>query len=166
LLLFKPQDFSTLSALERATLPVMSDSSLATRPLATVGALVRCQDKYLIVETVKWRGSWGVPGGKIEQGETMEAALKREFLEEVGLALSEVRFAMVQEAVNSSEFYKDAHFILLNFFALAQSFTLEYNEEIVRHAWVTLREALEYPLNSYTVALVNRALEEAAQEAV
>ena len=90
----------------------------------------------------------------------MEAALKREFLEEVGLALTHVRFAMVQEAVHSSEFHKPAHFILLNFFALSQSFTLEYNEEIVRHAWVTLEEALEYPLNSYTVALVKRALEE------
>ena len=90
----------------------------------------------------------------------MEAALKREFLEEVGLALTHVQFAMVQEAVNSSEFHREAHFILLNFFALSQSFTLEYNEEIVRHAWVTLEEALEYPLNSYTVALVKRALEE------
>ena len=90
----------------------------------------------------------------------MEAALKREFLEEVGLALTHVRFAMVQEAVHSSEFHREAHFILLNFFALSQSFTLEYNEEIVRHAWVTLEEALEYPLNSYTVALVKRALEE------
>ena len=145
----------------------MSDSFLATRPLATVGALVRCQDKYLIVETTKWRGAWGVPGGKIEGGETMEAALKREFLEEVGLQLRDIRFALVQEAVNSSEFHKPAHFILLNFFARTDSFTLEYNEEIVRHAWVTLPEALEYPLNSYTVTLVRQALEEekAGQEA-
>ncbi len=130
-------------------------------PLATVGALVRCQDKYLIVETTKWRGAWGVPGGKIDYGETMQAALKREFLEEVGLKLSNVRFALVQEAVNSSEFHKPSHFILLNFFAQTDSFTLEYNEEIVRHAWVTLAEALEYPLNSYTVALVQQALEQA-----
>ncbi len=129
------------------------------RPLCCVGALVKHQDRFLIVETTKWRGAWGVPGGKVEYGETLHAALEREFLEETGLKLSGIEFAQLQEAVNSSEFYQDAHFILVDFFAQTDTFNLSYNDEIVRHAWVTLEEALLYNLNSFTRTLVMLALE-------
>ena len=92
-------------------------------PLATVGALVVGPSKrVLIIKTHKWRGKWGVPGGKIDYGETMRRALKREFLERKkrGLTLSEIYWGPVQEAVESSEFYKSAHFILLNFIAVSE----------------------------------------------
>jgi hypothetical protein len=40
-------------------------------PLSTVGALVvNYRGQVLIVKTTKWRGTWGVPGGKVEWGET------------------------------------------------------------------------------------------------
>ena len=53
-------------------------------PLTTVGALVKGPSgRVLIVKTTKWRGSWGVPGGKVDWGETLEAALIREVQDEV-----------------------------------------------------------------------------------
>ncbi|WP_160315340.1 NUDIX domain-containing protein, partial [Limnoraphis robusta] len=40
-------------------------------PLSTVGALVvNYRGQVLIVKTTKWRGTWGVRGGKVEWGET------------------------------------------------------------------------------------------------
>lgn len=45
-------------------------------PLPTVAALVSGPSgRVLLVRTTKWRGLWGVPGGKIEWGEPLEAAL-------------------------------------------------------------------------------------------
>ena len=128
------------------------------RPVVAVGALVQGPDgRWLIARTTKWRGAWGVPGGKVEYGETLEAALKREFLEEVGLELSGVRFAQVQEAVNSPEFHTAAHFVLVDFLARTEGTEVTPNPEIETWAWVTLAQALTYPLNGYTRSLIEYA---------
>lgn len=124
-------------------------------PLLTVGALVESPQKnILIVETIKWKGSWGVPGGKVDWQEKMEEALIREFKEEVGLNLTNISFALLQEAVLDSQFYKPAHFALVNFFANTNTQEIIPNEEIVKWAWVSPEKAFEYPLNSYTKILI------------
>ncbi len=132
-----------------------SESSLPTpKPLVCVGALVRGPAGYLIVQTTKWRGTWGVPGGKVEYGETLLAAVQREFVEETGLKITHVKVAQTQEAVRSPEFHKDAHMLLFDYFARTDSTEVAPNEEIEEWAWVTLTEAASYPLNTYTQTLV------------
>jgi nucleoside triphosphatase len=124
-------------------------------PLATVGALViNPEGQVLIVRTGKWRGTWGVPGGKVEWGETLEAALLREFREEVGLDLEGVRFALLQEAVDDPQFHQSAHFVLINYFAHSGASVITPNHEIEEWAWVTPEQAFSYPLNSFTRVLV------------
>ena len=128
-------------------------------PRATVGALAVSDDNLiLLIRSHKWRDTWCVPGGKIDYGETIVAALKREFIEETGLKLAEVYLAPTLEAVNSPEFHKPAHFILLNFIArvrgAASDIPVTLNDEAQTHAWRTVDEALEYDLNSFTRWLV------------
>lgn len=129
-------------------------------PLATVGALVTgpC-GRVLIVRTTKWRGSWGVPGGKVEWGETLDAALRREFREEVGLELVGVTFALMQEAIADQQFHQPVHFLLLNYFAFAADVTISPNDEIVEWAWVSPQQALAYPLNTFTQRLIQAYLD-------
>jgi ADP-ribose pyrophosphatase YjhB (NUDIX family) len=130
-------------------------------PLATVGALVVGPSaKVLIVKTTKWRGSWGVPGGKIDWGEPLEDALRRELYEEVGLQLGQIRFALLQEAVCDPQFYRDAHFILINYFATSGDESVIPNEEIDEWVWVTPQTALEYPLNTYTRILIEHYIDQ------
>ena len=125
------------------------------RPLTTVGALIRNPSgQVLLIQTHKWRDTWGVPGGKLEYGETLKDALKREVLEETGLSLSRTYWGPVQEAVMSPEFYKDAHFILLNFIALTEDTEVALNDEAQRYVWVTPEGALNYDLNAPTRVLL------------
>lgn len=134
------------------------------RPLVCVGALVRGPQgggpRYLIVRTTKWRGAWGVPGGKVEYGETLEEATLREFREEVGLELRDLRYAQTQQAVLSPEFHQPAHLLLIDFLAGSKTWEVAPNEEIVEWAWVGLEEGLGYPLNSFTRALLELARRE------
>jgi ADP-ribose pyrophosphatase YjhB (NUDIX family) len=61
-----------------------------TRRIACVGAVVRDPlGRILLVRRGREpaRGTWSVPGGRVEPGETDEQATAREVLEETGLAV-------------------------------------------------------------------------------
>ena len=125
------------------------------RPLTTVGALIRNPDGHvLLIRTHKWRDRWGVPGGKLEYGESLADALNREVHEETGLNLTCSYWGPVQEAVNSPEFYRDAHFILLNFVSLTDDTHVTLNDEAQTHVWAAPEDALELDLNTPTRVLL------------
>ena len=124
-------------------------------PLPAVAALIaNPKNQVLIVQTHKWSGLWGVPGGKIDYGETIEVALKREMHEEVGLEISDLQFAFNSEIIEDPKFHKPMHFVSLEFVARSTSSDVLINEEIAEFAWVTLEEAFTYPVNSYTLRLL------------
>lgn len=129
-------------------------------PLTTVGALVvNSHEQILIVKTTKWQGMWGVPGGKVEWGESLTEALVREFKEEVGLELAQIRFALLQEAVLDRQFCKESHFIMVNYYAFSASEIIIPNEEIIEWIWLAPQQAMTYPLNTYTQVLIEDYLD-------
>ena len=131
-----------------------------TRPRCTVGAVVvNPNAEVLFVRTTKWRGTWGVPGGKLDWGESLQEALLREFREEVALDLEQVRFALLQEAILDSQFHVPAHFVLVNYYAFSASTQVVPNEEIVEWVWLPPEQALGFPLNNFTERLVSDCIE-------
>ena len=81
------------------------------------GLLPRTAGEVLMIRTHKWSNRWGIPGGKIKTNEPALDALRREVREETGLELRDIRFALVQDCIEPPEFYKRAHFLLLNYTA-------------------------------------------------
>lgn len=120
-------------------------------PLATVGALiVSPQDRLLFIRTHKWRNYWGVPGGKIDYGESIKQALIREFKEETNLTIHDIHWGPVQESILSPEFHKPAHFILLNFIARSTTETVTLNNEAQHYRWLHNHDATTLNLNTPT----------------
>jgi ADP-ribose pyrophosphatase YjhB (NUDIX family) len=128
---------------------------LGNRPVATVGALVENErGEWLMIRTHKWSHKWGIPGGKIERGENSEEALRREILEETGLRIQDITFAMVQDCVEPPEFERSAHFLLLNYTAKTNGSAVKLNDEAEEFRWVTPVDVAAMDLNQPTRTLV------------
>jgi len=126
-------------------------------PLATVGALIfNAKNEALMIRTHKWSGKWGIPGGKIKRGEKSETALRRELKEETALNITDIEFVLVQDCISSREFYRDAHFVLLNYTcrAVAKNPRVVLNEEAREFRWLPLAQAKKLPLNKPTKILI------------
>jgi ADP-ribose pyrophosphatase YjhB (NUDIX family) len=127
----------------------------AAYPLVTVGALIiGPSGRLLLIRTHKWGGRWGVPGGKVDWGESLLAAVHREVREETGLQLAEVRWGPLQEAVLHPEFHREAHFLLVNVIARATGEAVTLNDEAQAFAWCTPAEAAALDLNEPTARLL------------
>jgi len=142
----------------KAFLKCLSQS--VERPIPTVGALTKnMRGEYLVVKTHKWSNKWGIPGGKIEKGESAEEALRREFLEETNQELGKLCFVMAQDCINSEEFFKPEHFILLNYVAeVSESNPVVLNDEAEQFQWLDLDSILKLDLNKPTEILVKRLM--------
>jgi ADP-ribose pyrophosphatase YjhB (NUDIX family) len=137
--------------------PLLEKPEPASPPLATVGALIfNSQNEVLMLRTHKWSNKWGIPGGKIKWGETSEAALRREIKEETNLKVTAIQFVLVLDCIHSKEFYKDAHFVLLNYTCRATGkLDVKLNHEAQEFRWLSLAEAKKLKLNQPTKILIH-----------
>ena len=127
-------------------------------PVPTVGALIfNTQGEVLMIQTHKWSHRWGIPGGRIKTNEPSLDALRREVKEETGLELRNIRFELVQDCIEPPEFYKKAHFLLLNYTAEAVGTDVVLNDEAETYRWVSLDEAGRMELNGPTRILLEHA---------
>ena len=112
-----------------------------------------------MIQTHKWSNKWGIPGGKIEYGESSEAALEREIKEETNLKVDSIEFVMVQDAICPEEFYREEHFLLLNYTCQAlPPLDTALNHEAHSFRWVSVAEALQLDLNQPTRVLLDEVI--------
>ena len=59
-------------------------------PILCVDLIIKYHDQYLLVQRKEspLKGEWWVPGGRVQIGETLEAAAKRKLTEELDLVLN------------------------------------------------------------------------------
>ncbi len=69
------------------------------KAIEVVAAIIRDKDKILVTQRGygEFAGRWEFPGGKIEQGESKEAALHREILEELDVKIEIDQFFLTME---------------------------------------------------------------------
>lgn len=85
-------------------------------PRIAVGAVIVRDDELLMVKRGNdpGKGLWSLPGGRVESGEYLADALRREVAEETGLDVT------VGDLVGIFEVVGDPHYVVLDFFARAE----------------------------------------------
>jgi nucleoside triphosphatase len=131
-------------------------------PEVVVGALlVDGQSRVFLARFSKAREHYVVPGGHVEYGETIGAALVREMQEETGLTPTRYRLLRVGERIRP-KLYKDGahHLVYLDFLVEAWTGDLRLDEnELSGGVWLAPEMALDLPLAYTTEQLVRFYLE-------
>ena len=85
---------------------------------------------YLLRTDNKNPGNWGIPGGKIENGETLFEGITRECEEEIGMFPSNAKLVPIQKFINNSFTYHTF------FCEVEDEFIPVLYEEHCGYAWV------------------------------
>lgn len=98
----------------------------------------RSTDRFLFLlrNDDKNNNTWGIPGGKLEQDETLLEGLKRECIEEISFFPSDAKLIPIQKFVNNNFTYNTF------FCEIKQEFIPILNDEHYGYCWI---EAGNYP---------------------
>jgi nucleoside triphosphatase len=98
---------------------------------------------------------WALPGGGVEAGETIQAALEREVREELGARLVSAAPLFFKDGVFEKSFAGGAkrpiYMVFLLFDCRLADDPIHLNEEFVEYAWVSPADLPPYDLNPITM---------------
>jgi 8-oxo-dGTP diphosphatase len=131
-------------------------------PVVGVGAVILDGDRVLLVRRghEPMKGEWSIPGGALELGETLEAAVRREVLEETGLEVEIRAIVEVLDKVVVENGRVRYHYVLIDFLSGVQGGNLKASSDAEDARWVRHEELNShgiYRLTPATVAVIEKA---------
>jgi 8-oxo-dGTP diphosphatase len=124
-----------------------------------VGAVVVHAGRALLIRRGKepLRGRWVVPGGTVERGETLEAAVAREVCEETGLVVRPLEVMKVFDVIERDGAAIRFHYVIVDYRCAFVSGDLRAGSDAEDAAWVEEAALPSYDLPPLALELVRRA---------
>ena len=126
----------------------------------------RAQDPY--------KGQWSIPGGRVELGESLVEAVRREMREETALDVDVGAVIDVFERIQHDAGAEPAapadrvryHFVILDYLCVPHGGDACAGDDAEAVAWVTAGELDAYGVNAHAAAVIRKGLAMAAERAV
>jgi ADP-ribose pyrophosphatase YjhB (NUDIX family) len=132
------------------------------RPLLGVGAVVFRGDEVLLIERGKepLKGWWTLPGGMVEVGENLEAAVVREVMEETGLSVKPKGVAAIFERIMPDEDGRtEYHYVIIDYLCELEGGALLAASDVAAADWVKVDELDQWKMAPGTPPVIAKALE-------
>ena len=137
------------------------DRQFPSRPIVGVGAVVVDGAHVLLVKRGRppLMGAWSLPGGAVEVGETLVAALQREVLEETGLVVCVGPMIEVLDRITTdAEGRVTYHYVLVDYVCTPVGGTLSGGSDAVDARWAHSQSLEAFDLAPVTLAVIAKAL--------
>jgi mutator protein MutT len=131
-----------------------------TAPVVGVGGVVIDGDRVLLIRRAHppRQGEWSLPGGKVELGEELEDAVRRELREETGLEVTVGRLVELFDRVHRDEAGRVRyHFVIADYLCGRAGGALRPGDDASDVAWVTRQELAAYGVNAHAAAVIEAA---------
>jgi ADP-ribose pyrophosphatase YjhB (NUDIX family) len=140
----------------------MSNREYPDRPVVGVGGIVVDGDRVLLVRRANepLKGEWSIPGGAVEAGETLTAAVAREMREETGL---EIEVGPIVEVLDRIRLDGDGrarfHYVLIDFVCRAAGGDLACASDATEAVWCPVSELRTFGVADATITVIQKAFD-------
>jgi len=135
--------------------------SYPERPIVGVGAIILDSDRIVLVKRAHepLKGEWSVPGGAVNVGETLEAAIRREVREETCLDVEVGPIVDVLDRIRyDPEGRVQFHYVLIDFLCRPLGGTLHCASDADEAAWAERTDLARYGVAEETITVIDKAL--------
>jgi 8-oxo-dGTP diphosphatase len=117
--------------------------------VAVAAVIWNARREVLLIRRTKQprKGQWSLPGGKVEFGESLAVALKREIREETGLEIEILGLIDVAETIDDETAgAKGFHFVLIEYAARMVSGEAVAASDAADATWAPIGQLANYPM--------------------
>lgn len=131
------------------------------RPILGVGAVILEGDRVVLVKRghEPSKGEWSLPGGAVDVGETLEAAIAREVLEETCLIVQVgPRVEIVERIIRDAGGRVQYHFVVVDYLCRVVGGVLASASDAAAAEWAALDDLDRFAVSPTAVAVIRKAV--------